>query len=486
MSKENGPMKRRRPHAILVPTPGQGHINPMMKIAKLLHQRGFHITFVNTQSIHQRLLESQVSLKGLSTFQFLAIPDGLSDAVVVDVPAIVRSMENNLLAPFRELVMRINDNAASNIIPPITCIVSDGCLSFTLEVAEELSIPNVLLWTHGACGIMAYASFHQLVEKGLTPLKDSSFLTNGYLDTAIDWIPGMEGIRLRDLPTFIRTTDKEDIMVHFNIRIVERSHKASAIIVNTFDTLECEILDELKTMFPKLSTIGPLHLMENQPPEDDETSSFGSNLWREDGGYLEWLDSKESHSVLYVNFGTSTHMTANMLTELAWGLAKSKQNFLWIIRSDLVARDTINLPIEFKNEIKERGLIASWCKQEKVLNHPAIGGFLTHCGWNSTLESISAGVPMICWPALFEQTTNCWFCCNKWGVGVELGSELRRDNIENLVKELMLTEKGKKMKDKAMEWKRLAEDACLSSTGSSYINFERIVEEVLLCKTKDS
>lgn len=245
-------------------------------------------------------------------------------------------------------------------------------------------------------------------------LADSSFLTNGYLETAIDWIAGMEGIKLKDLPTLIRTTDQEDIMLNFNIRIVERSHKASAIIVNTFDALESEIMDKLKTMFPKLSTIGPLHLMENQLPED-ETSSFGSNLWREDSGYFKWLDSKEPNSVLYVNFGSSAHMTEHQLTELAWGLANSKQNFLWIVRSDLVAGngDTVNFPAEFEDEIKERGVLASWCKQEKVLNHPAIGGFLTHCGWNSTLESISAGVPMICWPAFFEQTTNCWFCCKK-------------------------------------------------------------------------
>lgn len=177
MSKENNKVM---PHAILVSPPGQGHINPMMKIAKLLHHWGFHITFVNTESIHQRLLKSQVSLQGLSTFQFVAIPDGLSDSEdndAVDMPAIVRAIENNLLAPFRELVMRLNDTATSNV-PPITSIVSDGCMSFTLEVAEELNIPNVLLWTHGACGIMAYANFHQLVEKGFTPLKGIIFLLN--------------------------------------------------------------------------------------------------------------------------------------------------------------------------------------------------------------------------------------------------------------------------------------------------------------------
>lgn len=146
--------------------------------------------------------------------------------------------------------------------------------------------------------------------------------------------------------------------------------------------------------------------------------------------------------------------------------------------------DAINLPPEFENEIKDRGRLAGWCNQEKVLNHQA-GEFLTHRSWNSTLESVSAGVPMICWPAFFEQTTNCWFCCNKWGIDHELGFEVRRKHVESLVRELMMTEKGKKKKEKATEWKRLAEDACQSSSGSSYINFERIVK-VLHSNSKDS
>lgn len=117
---------------------------------------------MNIESIHQRLLQSQTSLQGLPTFQFTSIPDGLCDAP--DLRAIVKAMENNLLAPFRDLLLKLNDTAISNV-PPITCIVSDGCMSFTLEVAEELGIPNALIWNHGACGIMAYANFRQLAGK---------------------------------------------------------------------------------------------------------------------------------------------------------------------------------------------------------------------------------------------------------------------------------------------------------------------------------
>ncbi|CAI9291519.1 unnamed protein product [Lactuca saligna] len=106
-------------------------------------------------------------------------------------------------------------------------------------------------------------------------------------------------------------------------------------------------------------------------------------------------------------------MSHQYLLEFCWGLAKSNCPFLWIIRPDLVDGKSVVLPPEFLEEISSRGMLASWCPQEQVLYHPSIGGFLTHSGWNSTIESISSGVPMICWPFFAYQLTNCWSCCNK-------------------------------------------------------------------------
>jgi hypothetical protein len=145
----------------------------------------------------------------------------------------------------------------------------------------------------------------------------------------------MKGIRLKDLPTFIRTIDPDDIMLNFAMIESERAQKASALIFNTFDAIEHEVLDALSSMFPPIYSIGPLHLLQNQIPDDD-LKSIGSNLWKEDVGCLEWLDRKEPNSVVYVNFGSITVMTSEELIEFAWGLAKSNQTFLWIIRPDLV------------------------------------------------------------------------------------------------------------------------------------------------------
>ncbi|XP_028056548.1 7-deoxyloganetin glucosyltransferase-like [Camellia sinensis] len=216
------------------------------------------------------------------------------------------------------------------------------------------------------------------------------------------------------------------------------------------------------------------------PTNKNHFNSIGSSLWKEETECLSWLDSKQPNSVIYVNFGSITVMPPLQLIEFAWGLASSNQTFLWIIRPDLVVGDSAILPPDFVSETKERSLLASWCPQEQVLNHPAIGGFLTHSGWNSTLESICSGVPMLCWPFFADQQTNCWLCCGQWGVGMEINNDFKREEVERMVRELMAGERGKEMKRKVMEWKKLGEEATTCSVGSSYLNFEKMVRFVLM------
>ncbi|GAB2271274.1 hypothetical protein Dimus_006116 [Dionaea muscipula] len=202
---------------------------------------------------------------------------------------------------------------------------------------------------------------------------DWSYLSNGHLDIPVDWVAAMEGITLKQMPSFIRTTNPDDIMFNFGLSMIHRSHKASAIIINTFTELEEAVLSSLSSDFPPLFTIDPLQLILNQIPDLD-TSSLGSNLWMEDPTCLEWLDSQDHDSVVYVNFDSITVMTPVQLVEFAWGLANSDQKFLWIIRPDLVKGDSAVLPEEFVARTKDRGMLASWCDQERVLSHPASAG----------------------------------------------------------------------------------------------------------------
>ncbi|KAJ4845657.1 hypothetical protein Tsubulata_049279, partial [Turnera subulata] len=270
--------------------PAQGHINPMLKFAKLLHHKGFHITFVITEYNHKHLLKSRGpnSLDGLPDFRFETIPDGLRRWMQTLHKIYLLS---NCLEPFRQLLAKLNASSAD--VPPVTCVESDAVMSFSLDAAEELGLPIVLLWTTSACGFLAYAHCKHLIERGLVPLKDTSYLTNGYLETTIDWVPGMKNIRLRDFPSFIRTTDPNDLMLNFLKREADRAPRATALIVNTFEELEHEVVAALSSMFPPVYTIGPLPLLVDQIPERDQLASFGDRL-----RHLSWELSNQFNTLL--------------------------------------------------------------------------------------------------------------------------------------------------------------------------------------------
>jgi UDP:flavonoid glycosyltransferase YjiC (YdhE family) len=256
----------------------------------------------------------------------------------------------------------------------------------------------------------------------------------------------------------------------------ETSVKARAIAFHTFDALEPEALGALSTIFSHVYSIGPLQLFLNQI-EENSLKSIGSSLWKEESKCLQWLDTKEPNSVVYVNYGSTVVMATDQLVEFAMGLANSKIPFLLIIRPDLVSGESSVLPAEFAEKTQKHGFIASWCPQEEVLNHPSVGGFLTHCGWGSTIESLSAGVPMLCWPFFGDQPMNCKYSCNEWGVGMEIDKNVKREEVGMLVKELMEGEKGAKMRENAMEWKRLAEEA-VGPKGTSSINLDKFINEI--------
>ncbi|KAK9937755.1 hypothetical protein M0R45_014525 [Rubus argutus] len=369
-----------KPHAVCIPAPSQSHIKAMLKLAKILHHRGFHITFVNTEFNHKRFLKSREpnSLDGLPDFRFEAIPDGIPES---------------------------GEDATQGY--------HFGCCRRTWN-------PIALFYTIPACSFMGFRKFRTLLEKGLAPLKDERCMTNGFLDKEIEWIPGKKDIRLRDLPTFCRTTNPDDIAFHFTMEATEKADKGSAVVLLTYDALE-------KDVFGK-----------------DPLKPMGYSLWKEEIDCLQWLQSKAPNSIVYVNFGSIAVLTPEQLLEFGWGLANTKLPFFWVIRPDLVVGNSAILPPEFETETKDRGLIASWCAQEQVLNHPSVGGFLTHCGWNSIIESVTAGVPMVCWPFFSDQQTNTYYTCNDWGIGMEITEEATAPlgssstNLDNLVNQVLL------------------------------------------------
>jgi len=475
-----------QPHAVCLPFPAQGHVTPMLQLAKLLFARGFHITFVNTEFNHRRLLRSRGpdALDGVPGFHFATIPDGLppSDAdATQDPPSLCYSTMTTCLPHLLALLADLNDPSSGT--PPVTCLVVDGVMSFGYDAAREIGVPVAALWTASACGFMGYRNYRWLVDRGLVPFRDVADVAGGHLATVVAGARGMcDGVQLRDFPSFIRTTDRGDIMLNFIIHEAGRLSLPDVVMVNTFDDLEATTLDAMRAILPPVHAVGPLLLHERHViPADSPLAGLGSNLWKEQAGLMEWLAGRAPRSVVYVNYGSITVMTSTQLLEFAWGLAKSGYSFVWNIRPDLVIGDSTVLPPEFAAAVEGRAMLTSWCPQEAVLQHEAVGVFLTHSGWNSTLESLCAGVPMLSWPFFAEQQTNCRYKRTEWGVGMEIGGEVRRDELADIIREAMDGEKGLEMRRRAVEWKEKAVKATLPG-GSAEANLNKVINEVLLAK----
>ncbi|XP_028801346.1 7-deoxyloganetin glucosyltransferase-like [Neltuma alba] len=487
-----------KPHIVCLPFPAQGHVNPFMKLAKLLHSNGFHVTFVNSEFIHKRLAQSLGSdfVKGLPDFRFETIPDGLpqSETDAQDIPALIDSTRKHCYGPLKELIGKLNSLSSSSGVPAVSCIIADANMGFAEKVADEFGIPEIRFWTASACGLLGYLQYDELVKRGIFPFKDENFANNGTSDATLDWVTGMKSIQHKDLPNFIRFKSLSEFLFEYKASVSEECMKSSSIIINTFQELESEVLEVIMAKNPNVYNIGPLQLLNrhfiHQEKENDQfKSSSGLSFWKSDSKCIQWLDQWKPSSVIYVNYGSIAVMTEQNLKEFAWGLAESRHPFLWIVRPNLVNgesnNETSNLPKEFLDEIKDRGYITSWCSQEQVLAHPSIGVFWTHCGWNSTIESICEGVPMICWPFSGEQPTNCWFACSRWGIGIEAKHEINREQIADIVKEAMEGDKGKEMRRMSLEWKMKAMEVT-DEEGTAYKDFKRLMKERLFVTVNSS
>ncbi|KAE8711126.1 UDP-glucosyl transferase 85A2 [Hibiscus syriacus] len=356
-----------KPHAVCLLFLAQGHVNPMMQLAKLLHSRGFHIAFVNSEFNHRRLIRSRgvEAVKGLPNFQFETIPDGLppSDADATQhVPLICDSTRRTCFTPFLELLSKLNSSPQTS-----------STISF-----------------------MGYLQYKELVQKGIVPFKDENFVSDGTLEKPID-IPRMPNMRYKDMPSLIRTTDPKDIM---NINIPGIQH-----------------------------------------------DSLNSSIWNEDTRCIEWLNTMEPNSILYVNYGRLTVMSDHHLKEFAWGLANRASSQAGVPNSKSCPTQRLDF-------------------------------FLTHYGWNSVLEAVSEGVPLICWPFFADQQTNCRYACNTWGSAMEINPDVKRDDVESLVREMMEGDDWQRIRQKALEWKK-KDEASINNGGSSLTNFDRMIEEIL-------
>lgn len=282
-------------------------------------------------------------------------------------------------------------------------------------------------------------------------------------------VPQLYPLRFKDLPISPFDTLENFLKVVANAHDVKTS---SAIICNTTVCLDQSSLARIQQHCQvPIFSIGPLHKI---------ASAASSSFLEEDTSCIEWLDKQSHKSVIYVSLGSVASIGEKELAEMAWGLANSKQPFLWVIRpGSIIGSDwTELLPQGFREAIGERGFIVKWAPQREVLAHGAVGGFWTHCGWNSTVESISEGVPMICKPCFSDQKVHARFISRVWRIGLELEDGFERGEIERAVRRLMINSDGEEIRVRAKDMKEKIQ-VSMSKGGSNYNFLNELVEFIM-------
>ncbi|GAB4831413.1 hypothetical protein Ancab_005424 [Ancistrocladus abbreviatus] len=286
-------------------------------------------------------------------------------------------------------------------------------------------------------------------------------------------IPELPPLKVKDLPRVGKSNP--NAYYDFGLRLYRGIKASHGLIINSFEELEGSVLIKLHQEFGiPIFPIGPFHKL--VPPSS-------CNLWTLDKSCISWLNTQAPKSVLYVSFGSMAVISETEFLEVAWGLANSEQPFLWVIRPGLVRGMEGLHPLQggLLEMITKKGHIVDWAPQQEVLAHPAIGGFWTHSGWNSTLESICEGVPMICLSIFADQAINARFASDVWKVGIllENSNGLEREEAKRAVRRLMEEKEGADIRERTAYLKNKA-ILCLKEGGSSYKFLEDLASLILL------
>ncbi|GJR06491.1 7-deoxyloganetic acid glucosyltransferase-like protein [Tanacetum coccineum] len=485
MDKNDHARNTLEPHVLIFPTPLQGPVSCFLKLAELLCLSDIHVTFLNTDHIHRPLIRySEVlsKFRNYPNFQFEIIPDGLE----LENPASIDTLDEMLDAVsaaakplFREMMI-IPGRWSRSSERPVTMMIVDAFFNFAVEVGLETSTPVFCFQTISpCCSWTSFFNLPTLIEAGDIPFKGEQS------DELVKSVPGTQHfLRKRDLAGFCRTDDLSNMELKFVLKQALITPQTQGLILNTFEELDSLVLPHIRKVCPNIYPIGPLHSLYRTRLLADTTQvldNISSNsVWKEDKTCLSWLDKHPPKSVAYISFGSLATIKVDQMLEIWHGLVNTGKPFLWVKRPESITgeyNESLQVPNELLERTKEIGCIVDWAPQEEVLAHPAVGVFLTHSGWNSTIESIAHGVPMICWPYFYDQQVNSRFVGEVWKVGVDM-KDLTCDRfiVEKAVRDVMDTRRDM-FTQSASAWQNLAKES-IGETGSSSKNFARLLDDI--------
>ncbi|CAN8278627.1 unnamed protein product [Cochlearia groenlandica] len=469
-----------RPHAAMFASPGMGHVIPVIELGKrLATSHGFKVTIF--------VLEAEADS---AQTQFLNSP-GRFDTTLIDVISLPSPDISGLVDPSAFFAIKLLTMMRESI-PTIRSKISEMEQKPTALIVDLFGLDALSLG--GEFNMLTYifiASNSRFLSLILYfPTLEKEVEEDHIVKKMPLVIPGCEPVRFEDtLETFLDPTDQ---IYHEFVPFGLVFPTANGIIVNTWDDIEAQTLNSLKD--PKL--LGRIAHIPIYPVGPLSRSVDQSNT---NHPVMDWLTNQPCESVLYISFGSGGSLSTKQLTELAWGLELSQQRFVWVVRppvdglasSEYFSVNKVEiedgmpdyLPKDFVTRTHERGLVfSSWVPQAEILAHQAVGGFLTHCGWNSILESIVSGVPMIAWPLFAEQKMNATMLEEELGIALRskgLPSEevISREEINALVRKIMVEEEGCEMRKNVKKLKNTAEKSLSCDGGSSHESLSKVANE---------
>nr|XP_043610839.1 zeatin O-glucosyltransferase-like [Erigeron canadensis] len=429
---------------VLVPLPLHGHLNQLLHLSRLISTHDDIPVHVISTTTHGR--QAKLRLQGWN-------PNNISNIFFHDypIPPFVAPLPNpnstnkfpSHLQPLCESATHLRHPVATLLRKLSTTtrrlvIIHDSLMGSVVQ--DFVSLPNAETYTFhsvSAFSIALYTS-EKVGEQIRKLVDDPQSLTKDLIS--------FNGCFTSEFKRFINAQH-------------EYAKLSSGRIYNTCRIMEQPILDLLEPVAKNenklLWALGPFN------PVDIKRSKVSR---KDGGGPVEWLDQQTSNTVIFVSFGTTTTFSQEQIIEIANGLERSHQRFIWVVRNadkgDI--KNTIDnnfrveLPQGFEERVKDRGLVVrEWAPQLDILAHPSIGGFMSHCGWNSCIESISMGVPIVAWPMHSDQPNNAVLVTKVLKVALLVDEWCRNQQlvsaitIQNAVKRLMGSKEGEEIRKRA-------------------------------------
>ncbi|KAJ1292402.1 hypothetical protein BS78_02G388500 [Paspalum vaginatum] len=465
-----------RPRVMVLPFPAQGHVTPLMELSHRLVDHGFEVDFVNTDYSQARILaaldldaaaagggredgEKTVLAGGI---HFISLPDGMGpDGDRTDIIHLGACLQAAMPGRLEELI-RANKTR---------WVVADTSMSWVLDLdlATTLGVRVAFFLTYSAAVDAMRMQVPKLIQDGII-----DEIANVKRNQTIQLSPRMPALNATEFPwTGVTKSPELRRALLQSAKDVPASYKlADAIVCNTFHEIESEAL----ALLPKETlAIGPL-VASTLTPGD-------IHFWSQDMNSIAWLDAQVPSSVVYVAFGSFTVFDAARLQELADGLVLTGRPFLWVVRPNSasggggVEEGWLD---EFRRRVGGKGLVVGWAPQRRVLSHPSVACFLSHCGWNSTMEGVCHGVPFLCWPYFADQFLNQNYICDVWGMGVKIQADgqgvVTREEIRSKVDRL-LGDEGIKARARSLKSRACASVADGGPSHQDLLKFVNLLRE---------